>query len=594
VFATVACLVLAVARPDPAAALRILSLGTTGVAGIEHNFVTGDDRGGIAVSGTHVFYTGDSFTGRFALGDLSGGISAGTRYDGIVSDLATGQVYTLATSTAPITSSGGTVTRLLEINGATGALTGGSITLSASINLTATTPGIFAGEHRILIHDGSRVHNIDLPSGLVTDLGAMLAPAHTFCESWAYWGVAEDFDGALHIAYVQSSTAIVRRRVPDGLQETIASFDTLGDMCSFTVAPSLGRWYFHHEGTSQFFTGDEILGFADASTSSLPPGDEDGDGIENFADNCFDVPNPGQENADGDSKGDACDVCPTDPTNDTDGDGICGQSDNCPSLANPDQANADGDALGDACDVCPADPTNDVDGDGRCGLSDNCPSVPNSGQQDADGDGIGNVCDSCTDIDGDGFGNAGFFNTTCSLDNCPSIANPTQRNRDGDAAGDVCDPVDAGLNVARVTIRTHPGGPSPRGRIKVSGDFLLEPGAPAFDAFDASAGIQIRVVDALDLDVSTAPASFLPIECKTAKNGVISCLSGGRTMRARFAPVRGAPQVVRFTIKLANLAIGAPVYGPVQVTVTHGEGVDRVGAASACAATNAGLDCKGL
>ena len=77
----------ATARPSPATEFGITALLGTGSQAIEHNGVTGDDRGGIAVSSTHVFYSGDSATGRFNLADLSGGASIGTIRDSLASDL---------------------------------------------------------------------------------------------------------------------------------------------------------------------------------------------------------------------------------------------------------------------------------------------------------------------------------------------------------------------------------------------------------------------------------------------------------------------------------------------------------------------------
>jgi len=125
-----------------------------------------------------------------------------------------------------------------------------------------------------------------------------------------------------------------------------------------------------------------------------------------------------------------------------DGDGIDDCDDNCPSITNPDQADSDGDLIGDACDTC-----TDTDGDGfgnpgfpanTCPL-DNCPHVYNPDQTDTDGDGLGDVCDNCPavanpdqkDSDGDGFGDA--------CDNCPLVKNPDQIDTDGDGVGDVCD-----------------------------------------------------------------------------------------------------------------------------------------------------------
>lgn len=171
--------------------------------------------------------------------------------------------------------------------------------------------------------------------------------------------------------------------------------------------------------------------------------DLDADDIVDPEDNCPAVPNPGQADTDADGSGDACD--------------------NCPSLINPAQTDTDGDNMGDACDPCPLDTTNDVDLDGVCGDVDNCPAAPNlsqldgdmdgigdacdvcagqadPAQLDADGDSVGDVCDRCTDLDNDGFGDAGFAANTCTLDNCPLTPNPTQADGDTDAIGDVCDP----------------------------------------------------------------------------------------------------------------------------------------------------------
>jgi hypothetical protein len=92
--------------------------------------------------------------------------------------------------------------------------------------------------------------------------------------------------------------------------------------------------------------------------------DTDADGIALECDVCPNLYNPGQENEDQDALGNVCDSC-----TDTDSDGFgdpgfvmntC-TTDNCPSFPNPSQANADaggGDTLGNACDPCPTDPTN--------------------------------------------------------------------------------------------------------------------------------------------------------------------------------------------------------------------------------------------
>jgi hypothetical protein len=252
-------------RPLEGRVFRIRSLGGTCRA-VEHNRLTGDDRGGIAVSSTRVFYTGDLSTGRFDLDSLNGE-ALGRMDDGLVSDLATGQLYSLRASGRPVVSNGvgHTVTELALLDGTTGAPIGRSIVLSRPIPLMGDV-GIFAGLGRVAFHDGQRAYDVDLASGAVTDLGRVALPFRTqSCESWAYWGVVEFFGGSLHLTYVRDVRTVVRTRVPDGVTTTVATFANLSDMCSFTASPLRGRWYWHHEGNSQFRSGDESLGFCEAA-----------------------------------------------------------------------------------------------------------------------------------------------------------------------------------------------------------------------------------------------------------------------------------------------------------------------------------------
>jgi hypothetical protein len=128
--------------------------------------------------------------------------------------------------------------------------------------------------------------------------------------------------------------------------------------------------------------------------------------------------------------------------NDPDGDGLPNWADNCPEFYNPDQADTDSDGIGDSCDTC-----TDTDGDGfgnpqypanTCDV-DNCPDVLNPDQADTDSDGIGDSCDTCTDTDGDGFGNPNYPANICDVDNCPDVYNPDQIDTDSDGIGDSCD-----------------------------------------------------------------------------------------------------------------------------------------------------------
>lgn len=247
----------------------ITSLSSNNSLVVDHNQLTGDDRGGIAVSSTHVFYSGDEATARFLLADLSGGARA-TYLEVPVSDLRSETVYVLGNGATPV-AAGGTVTTLIHVDGQTGAQTGARITLSQPIVLESFNVGIFAGYGRIVIHSGTRVYNVDMPSGLVFDLGPMPVPAHSGCEHWAHWGVAEFFNGSVHLVYVRDSLTIARARVPDGLTTTVADFINLSDMCSISVSVPYGRWYFHYEGSAQFGGSAETVGFADATFSVVVP-----------------------------------------------------------------------------------------------------------------------------------------------------------------------------------------------------------------------------------------------------------------------------------------------------------------------------------
>jgi hypothetical protein len=247
---------------------QITSLDATGCRVADHNTQTGDDRGGIAVSNDNVFYTGDTATGRFNLESLAGA-SVGRVYDSLVSNLRSGAVYVLANGTTPLTDLGGTASALIEINGTTGAPTTTTIALSAPIAMSGLgRVGIFSGYDRAVILAGGRAYHVALPSGQVTDLGAVALPTATACENWAIWGVAEFYGGALYVDFVQSPTVIARMRLPDGAVTPLSTFTALSDMCSFTVSPTLRRWYFHYEGSGQFGGSAETVGYCNAQLSA--------------------------------------------------------------------------------------------------------------------------------------------------------------------------------------------------------------------------------------------------------------------------------------------------------------------------------------
>jgi hypothetical protein len=76
------------------------------------------------------------------------------------------------------------------------------------------------------------------------------------------------------------------------------------------------------------------------------------------------------------------------------------------------------------------------------------PFAASANSHDADADGTFDSCDTCTDSDGDGFGNPGFITNTCGLDNCPDDFNPDQSDTDNDGIGDACDVLPCPADIA--------------------------------------------------------------------------------------------------------------------------------------------------
>jgi uncharacterized repeat protein (TIGR01451 family) len=253
---------------------RVLALRTNGFIAIEHSGLSGDDRGAIAVSSNSVLYTGDNGTARWNIETLAGGIDIGRSAESLVTDLRTETLYSLGNGNSEIFS-GGMITSLIELT-PTGGLTGRRIDLSRPIPTTADFPqvGIFAGMGRAVIHNRTNAFSIAIPSGVVTDLGPTQLPFAPTSESWAFWGVAEYFNDAVHLLYVNWGTFpvrnIIRLSLPSGNITTVATFTNLSDMAVLTISPSLSRWFFHYEGNGQFRNGQETLGSAKALFTTDP------------------------------------------------------------------------------------------------------------------------------------------------------------------------------------------------------------------------------------------------------------------------------------------------------------------------------------
>ncbi|HTF04057.1 MAG TPA: hypothetical protein VK826_08525, partial [Bacteroidia bacterium] len=193
---------------------------------VDHDSLTGDDRGGIAVTLNYVYVVGDDSTARFDL-DLQNP-TIYPRMDALVSDLGSGQLYTLYNPVTGIPDASFIdsmyVTELRTLN-ADLTLGTGIITLSDSIpfgwdNAYNFESGIFAGNGFIILFSAPRMswYVIDLQDGVVTNLGTIADPQMEFSETWSAWGVAE-FDGSSYsVLYRETNSQnVVRRMLPSGI-----------------------------------------------------------------------------------------------------------------------------------------------------------------------------------------------------------------------------------------------------------------------------------------------------------------------------------------------------------------------------------------
>lgn len=254
--------------PVPAAEdFQVTGLWTTNYRWVPCGPLTGGRRGSIALSAQRAFCTGSESTARFALADLSDGVALGQRYEALISDARTGTLYSLGDETGPMAAGGSSASALLAHDPASGALTGQRVALSDPLDLADAVPplGLFSGYGRVAVHTGTRVYEILLPSGLVSDLGPMPALRNRGACDWAYWGVAEQAAGRLHLVHPWDPWTIVRTAVPTGDTEVVARMAYLGNLASLSVSVPLGRWYFYLPYSSEFGNPSEAVGYAEAA-----------------------------------------------------------------------------------------------------------------------------------------------------------------------------------------------------------------------------------------------------------------------------------------------------------------------------------------
>lgn len=233
---------------------------------VDHEAASGDDRGALVVGNGYAYTTGDSATA-YVTSAIGPATSVGVVHDGLASNLRTGDVYALATSTGEVgTASPTSVTRLLALS-QPGLTTTSTITLSTAIPINGYNGvGIFSGWDRIVVHTGVSVYSIALPSGTTTNLGAMPEPSHSDCETWAYWGIAETTSTGTALVYVSNDGSTVQRSTVAStpIVTPVAVFPDLSDACAIGADPRNDRWYFDYEYTGYFGGLNETIGACDA------------------------------------------------------------------------------------------------------------------------------------------------------------------------------------------------------------------------------------------------------------------------------------------------------------------------------------------
>jgi len=173
----------------------------------------------------------------------------------------------------------------------------------------------------------------------------------------------------------------------------------------------------------------------------------------------------------------------------------------------------------------------DLDDDGRIDLavahSAGVSFLYNRGPYpDSDHDGVDDTVDTCTDRDGDGYGDPGFTANTCPPDNCPSVGNASQADRDSDGIGDACDNCVSIANPGQEDIDGDGAGDACDACMDMDGDGYGDPGFPSNtcapdncpDVANPSQGD--RDGDGLGDSCDRCPAAFDPVENDEDDDGI--------------------------------------------------------------------------
>jgi hypothetical protein len=237
---------------------EINSLDTSNYQIVDHNLLSGDDRGGIAVTANHVYIVGDNATARYDL-DLQNGIEL-QRRDGIFTDLSQLKIYTLYNTVAPFTPNndnqdGFIMNALRALNED---LSFGSeiIMLSQSISVgTEEQAIILAGYNELIVGTANGnydFYHISILNGLVTPMGQHQLGVYG-SENWTDWGIS-GFDGTDRHAYFRDDNdSIVDFNFTTNTSTSILPITDFAGLSCFISHPVNHRFYGSYEGNSATF-----------------------------------------------------------------------------------------------------------------------------------------------------------------------------------------------------------------------------------------------------------------------------------------------------------------------------------------------------
>nr|WP_294858645.1 T9SS type A sorting domain-containing protein [uncultured Fluviicola sp.] len=254
---------------------ELTAIDTNNFQTVDHDQISGDDRGGMAVTANYVYIVGDDATARFDL-DLQNGIDLPKR-DGIFTNLASLKLYTLYNTNTPTTpnndnTSGFTMNALRSLNEDL-SLGTEIIMLSEPITVGVLNQGVMlAGYNELIVgtaYGSYDFYHISILNGLVTPMGQHNLNVQG-SENWADWGMA-GFDGTDRHAYFRDDNdSIVDFNFTTNTATAIFDITDLSDMASFIVHPTNNRFYGHYEGSTTTFGGnDETLLYFEATDMAM-------------------------------------------------------------------------------------------------------------------------------------------------------------------------------------------------------------------------------------------------------------------------------------------------------------------------------------